>query len=752
MLLRNLMFYAASFLILIFYGCSTDFDAENQTSSSGTTTTTTVYQSIGASTCISCHSSIAATAGMAVSDYLAGEHVIHSTSITASSASSCLSCHDPLGDGITLEPAVLAIDPSKVPATGLAAVTCEACHGGGGEHFAVTSTQVPDPTPDYKVCATCHKTLDSEHLKYHPEADDIAGKFEGSPHFNRLTSMDTAPCNACHSDEGARANKDVTFNAPPVWLDANISTLTTAASPIQCRTCHNAHSLQLLMGQDENVTGSAEYNTCTNCHQTADSYHGENRTKAEYGLFFSRINYDTHNIDNPLTPDAIEGYNFDPTSVRVCRDCHDVHTADTTYNKQWAKSGHGGHIAEIKEAAEPSGLIAVQDAAVPNTSPWAHYDWDDTGGWGGRPRGDCQRCHTATGAKNYLNSLISGATYDPANNDYSHLTGWINGGPSSGQNEMLYCWGCHTDNSGALRNPGAVTTEYVTPVTLSDLGKSNVCVPCHVGQGNVSSYTLTGDPATDLSAVVPARATNPNATHYFPAAAIIYQDKGQTNIGYEYPGQDYSDPFFYGHYKVGLNNTFPESGTGPCATCHMESKNHSLSVVEKVAGVITGIKPKICVSCHDGEHALFVSQDLVGTTQDIWDGVSAAVPTVVTQAMADAAAAEIEDEAEGFHEAITIVEQELIAAGITIDWNTYPYFGGASWINEGVFGAAQNLNVLLHEPGAYAHNRYYAKRLIYDSLDWLDDYTLNGSVTINPGTYPDAYAWMLYRGSLVRYP
>jgi hypothetical protein len=43
-------------------------------------------------------------------------------------------------------------------------------------------------------------------------------------------------------------------------------------------------------------------------------------------------------------------------------------------------------------------------------------------------------------------------------------------------------------------------------------------------------------------------------------------------------------------------------------------------------------------------------------------------------------------------------------------------------------GAAFNFNLLEHDPGAYVHNRMYAKRLIYDSIDWLDDGMMNYSV------------------------
>jgi hypothetical protein len=36
-------------------------------------------------------------------------------------------------------------------------------------------------------------------------------------------------------------------------------------------------------------------------------------------------------------------------------------------------------------------------------------------------------------------------------------------------------------------------------------------------------------------------------------------------------------------------------------------------------------------------------------------------------------------------------------------------------------GAAFNLNLLFRDYGGFAHNDLYAKRLIFDSIDWLDD-------------------------------
>jgi len=42
-------------------------------------------------------------------------------------------------------------------------------------------------------------------------------------------------------------------------------------------------------------------------------------------------------------------------------------------------------------------------------------------------------------------------------------------------------------------------------------------------------------------------------------------------------------------------------------------------------------------------------------------------------------------------------------------------------------GAAFNAFLLDGEPAAYVHNRYYTKRLIYDSIDWIDDNEMNYS-------------------------
>jgi|GEM_PF-4101983 len=42
--------------------------------------------------------------------------------------------------------------------------------------------------------------------------------------------------------------------------------------------------------------------------------------------------------------------------------------------------------------------------------------------------------------------------------------------------------------------------------------------------------------------------------------------------------------------------------------------------------------------------------------------------------------------------------------------------------------------------GAYAHNRIYARRLIFDTIDWLDNGVFDGRIDLSK--YPKAAAWI----------
>ena len=62
----------------------------------------------------------------------------------------------------------------------------------------------------------------------------------------------------------------------------------------------------------------------------------------------------------------------------------------------------------------------------------------------------------------------------------------------------------------------------------------------------------------------------------------------------------------------------------------------------------------------------------------------------------------------------------------------------------GTFGATVIAPAAGDEPCAYVHNRFYIKRLIFDSIDWMvhgAGGALTGSITIDATAYPNAALW-----------
>jgi hypothetical protein len=45
-------------------------------------------------------------------------------------------------------------------------------------------------------------------------------------------------------------------------------------------------------------------------------------------------------------------------------------------------------------------------------------------------------------------------------------------------------------------------------------------------------------------------------------------------------------------------------------------------------------------------------------------------------------------------------------------------------------GAAMNYDFIINEPGAFVHNDLYIKRILYDTIDWLDDCIMNNSTAV----------------------
>ncbi|HEY3306996.1 MAG TPA: multiheme c-type cytochrome [Desulfuromonadaceae bacterium] len=288
----------------------------------------------------------------------------------------------------------------------------------------------------------------------------------------------------------------------------------------------------------------------------------------------------------------------------------------------------------------------------------------------------CQRCHTTRG---FIASLSgTTVTFD-----------------SSDTNEVLACNACHSDvATGAVR---AVTSPFTLPlsngatVTYDVPGSSGLCVNCHGGRETGDS--IKNDPDADgIRGFI--------NSHYLVAGGTLYN-----KTGYEYAGQTY-DILGY-HKNIGLANTSSTGTAGPCVACHMSrGTGHTWGFLTRDAnGVITSINSTLCGKCH-----------LAGIT-----------------------ASALQATKEQYQAALEVLKAQLAAKEIHF-YNAYPYFYAAPYVAgatntpftnwagvyglskwKDVMGAAFNFNMLQHEPGAYAHNKIYALKLISDSISFLYD-------------------------------
>lgn len=692
--------------------------------------------------CESCHGSGAQHQGIGPIPYRAPD------------ADRCASCHN----GASLTAAATnanttfadSLHASAQNATHQSA-TCQRCHthegallsniaGYTGDYGVISNVAyqqtVPFPQSGYSTfkCATCHehggglRAVKARYNNLYNTVDTLNGTIVSwDPNNNRKVDQFDL-CTSCHTYQ-TNSYSDAGTNKNMLLADGSAAITGTTSKTVTGRAGYHDTSWYRLIATthyDNPLTGLGDYDPISK-------------------------------TDVVLTPgNIIEGYVLrlsGPNNQNPCFDCHG-HEAKTgtrygqtttpTIYTDWAQSGHAGGILKAKYAAataanaDPindsstkknyamvqSTMISGASSAdatstVASTVPahsttdaaaaiqltkataagdgWAHYQWERTlKADGTNDRGTCQRCHTSTGLSNYLSNPT---TYDYKANDFSHLSGWVKATATaatvaSPQQEVLYCWGCHSNaGTGALRNPGAVpiyATYQSAPITLPDSGKSNVCYACHGGSGNIM-----GSRSSRFMA------------HHGAAATVLFSK--ETKVGYQYTGVSYANPSYFTHDTIGMS-----TGEGPCVVCHMKSSNgHSFSAVTKnSAGAITAINTQAkCDTCHTGNYVMTV--------------------------------AKLEEESEGYQEAGTVLKA-YVANTITNYLNlaiTSANYNNTTSVPDGAYGAFQNAMLNTEEKGGFAHNRYYVKRLIFDSLDWMDNGVLAGTFIIDATTYPKAAAW-----------
>lgn len=658
---------------------------------------------IGSKECIGCHDaglsaalSLHPDTAAIVTSYLDGEHVIHSTDIDEKTARAkgCKVCHDPIGDGPLLEPYV---DSSDVPAGGLAAVTCEVCHGAGGKHFGLGP--IPTPTPDYdNSCGKCHRA-GFPHKSEFPLADNLVENYTLSGHNQSLAAANAsaaqipALCSRCHSDEGYRDYAAETTGDDANGLTAALGSEAplTDVSPVQCRTCHDPHSLELratatVVSQDSHGTPitdangkpitaqvfSASFNLCTSCHMIFLTYTWDQKAqKFTYQLDTSKtlqhggVFGGVAHFDDPSTT-TVEGFNINAGDDNACLYCHDPHGA-----------------TKFTQSAAPG--IATE--------------WGQTQGFHGDYKGPafgqegCTPCHTSE----TLPKLAAGASY----------------AEQATQPEPIGCVACHDlqakDTAGdafalgprrtvpfSFNNARTLYDQQVaagnTGATLAEvegLGDSALCMVCHSGRASTASVNAEIAASSGPYSFVDSHDLVAGATQFGTLA------KG----AYEFAGKFYASKFEH----VASNNL--------CVDCH-DPHTGKLAITTNQT---EGAKP--CIDCHTN---IDPNADYATQLSEIHD-----IRMPGSQADYDGNGVKegIYYEVEGLK---TQLEAAFTNAGIDYDPTTSPYFfkaGTAHTAANAYTGftadqlrAAYNLQFITQDPGAYAHNPAYTIEILYDSI------------------------------------
>ncbi len=777
------------FLLLLISGCGTSGNKEG--------TDTAATSNVGDTACVQCHSANteALTGQGLIAQYTNSSP--HKDSAHANDGNGCEACHGSAAQHQGKGP-ITYVNPYDN--SGARCADCHAGRYAGNFNTKFASSNHADVTiEESSNCVRCHTHEGAVLANIAGLTGDynvITNKaYQTIPIPAKGWSK--FKCQTCHEHGGALRSVMARYNNP-FKADAGNGTLVSWDPNNNrehdqydlCTSCHtmttNTYGTGVIGSNGREISGSlymasgTPANAATGKPGTAKAgYHDTSWYRLIATTHYDNPATGLDKADKALTPgNVIEGYVLRGNKETPCFDCH-AHeakagtrygqTTTPTIYTDWAQSGHGGRILKAKYAAASgkSGATQVDSVMISGASAaesatnypavdasgapititrvtsagdaWAHYQWERTLNAAGAPdRGPCQECHTATGAANHMTNQ---ATYDYKKNDFSHLSGWVPASAGkattpSPQQEVLYCWGCHTNAGvGMLRTPGAVTVDYKfqgVAAKFPDVEGSNICITCHSGRES-------GESLNNVTNFANASFVN---SHYLGVAGLMYVKAGftgfidpNTPIGTSTYGKSLTSTEDGGavsstHRRLGtkaINNDSHNPAAfvpgkfdtnGPCVTCHMQGTGQATRTTSHTWEINWNAYNEVCLKCHDEEGGVPLG------------------PTNYKTLF-------IEEQAEFFKSALELGFDKLLHNyGIQFKPN-YPYFfnldGTAvkDWTRGGalsqadakkLMGACFNLNLLEHEPAAFVHARTYVRRLLYDTIDFLDDGKINMSV------------------------
>lgn len=636
-------------------------------------------------------------------------------------------------------------------------IGCEACHGPGAAHASSHDaadivnpgrfTGVEGIKRANEVCGSCHSRGTSITLPGMLLPMQAPALLSGSmvvpflPDNNLLNDLSATGWYVALTTTGSDFWGSVNFGAADVNSRFPLYTASknnrqqymdigqgphAADKPfdVPCFGCHSPHSAAnrhmvattVKEGGVPKVTGTKDENNtlCLACHATFGDFAGI--TTADVQVVADGGS--STGVNNAVLAHMIRRANMDvpidlPNGVGRCTACHMPKTARSAdYSSSFPADADGKRQGDIR--SHTMKVVMPNTSVRDVTSTFFNTSASDNSVATSMP-GACSACHKATtaggtvagdyalygwarsGHADYLDEGVGGYTgrldrsagtaagYNSASNSgcvsCHTAAGYVDNlagtSPTAHfipptEKNFLNCTTCHDSAASAAQKHVRRIDNVVFPSGLSVTagGNSKVCFTCHAGRNSgVSVAIAIADSDFDFTRVDP---------HFLPAAAILYGPQAQG--GYEYPGKSYF--------------AFSPHILPSCAGCHMASGpsgnwglgGHSLAMT---AG--SALNTTECVSCHGAVSSFDV---LLNDRKGTLTGLQ------------------------------SLLAARLAAAGVvTADFTNIT--------TAAQLRAAYNYKFVSSDPGAHVHNWWYAAQLLYDSLDELDDGSLNGSVSFS---------------------